>query len=116
MIRLGALLLTTFSLLAWSASDQPVRPTPVVRTINPPTAKVGDQLVAKGDNLSKEFVFEVYLTQGDNTFKADIKTQTAETITFVVPETVKAGRFGFMILTRGPSPVLLDEPASVTIE
>ena len=116
MIRTLLLLLISASVLALAASDQPSRPTPIVRSIDPPNAKAGAQIAATGDNLGKNCIAEVYLTQGEKTFKAEIKEQTANAITFVVPATLKAGRFGFMVLTRGPVPAFLDEPVYVTIE
>jgi hypothetical protein len=116
MIRILLLLVITASVLALAASDQPARPTPLVHAIDPLTAKAGAQLAATGENLGKDCVAEVYLTQGEKTFKVEIKEQISSSITFVVPATLKAGRFGFMVLTRGPVPAFLDEPVIVTIE
>src|SRR5437764_11695361 len=115
MIRIP-LLLVTIAVFALAASDQPSRPTPIVRSIDPPTAKAGAQIVATGENLGEDRIAEVYLTQGEKTFQAVIKEQTANAITFVVPATLKPGRFGFMVLTRGPVPAFLDEPVYLTVE
>ena len=116
MIRTLLLLATSASVFALTASDQPARPVPLVNAINPATANAGALLVATGVNLGKDCVAEVYLTQGETTIKAEIKEQASHSITFVVPATVKAGRFGFMVLSRGPIPAYIDEPVFVTIE
>ena len=101
--------------LASTVSDQPIRPTPLVRAIDPPRARPGDQLVATGDNLGRDCVAEVHLTQGQKSFKVEIKAQAAGSITLVVPVSVEAGRFGLMVVTSGPEPALLDEPVNVVI-
>ena len=116
MTRILLLLLIAASVFALAATDQPIRPTPLVRVIDPTSAKIGAEVVATGENLGKEVVAEVYLTQGDATFKAEIKTQAANSLTFVVPATVKAGRFGFMVVKRGTTPIFIDEPVVMTIE
>lgn len=116
MFRILALLLAAATIVASAASDLPSRPAPIVRSIEPDSAKPGDSLVATGQNLGKEVVLEVYLTQGETSFKSEIKSQTPDSLTFIVPSTVKAGRFGFSILTRGPAPLLVDQPVVVTIE
>lgn len=117
MIRILLLLAATASVLALAASDQPVRPTPLVHSIEPSAAKAGVQVLATGENLGKDCVSEAYLTQGEaTTLKVQIKEQSSGTITFLVPASAKAGRFGFMVLTRGPVPALVEEPVTITVE
>lgn len=96
--------------------DQPVRPTPLVRTLTPSSAQAGSELTAAGQNLGKGFVGAVYLTSGNNQFEAKITNQTATSIQFVVPADVKPGRFGLMVLTKGDIPSYIEEPVYVTIE
>ena len=110
-----ALLITTFVLSA-AAIDEPVRPTPLVRTLAPSPAKPGDALVATGQNLGKEFVASAYLTLGENTYQLEITSQTPDTIKAKIPANLKPGRFGLMILSRGEVPRYIDEPVFVTIE
>jgi len=98
------------------AADGPVRPTPVIRTVDPPSAKVGVELVASGDHLGKTAVDALYLTQGEATAKVAILRQTDTSITFKIPADTKAGRFGLMILTAGISPQFLDEPVFLTVQ
>lgn len=110
-----ALLITTFVLSA-AASDEPVRPTPLVRTLAPTPAKPGSEIIATGQNLGKEFVASAFLTQGENTYQLDISSQTPDTIKATVPANLKPGRFGLMVLTRGEVPRYIDEPVWVNIE
>ena len=98
------------------ASDGPVRPTPVIRMVDPPSAKCGAELVASGDHLGKTIVEALYLTQGEATTKVAILKQTDTSITFKIPDDTKAGRFGLMILTAGVSPQFLDEPVFLTVQ
>ena len=98
-----------------AASDNPVRPTPLIRAVDPPAAKCGDQVVASGDHLGKTVVESLYLTMGEATTKVEIVNQTDTSITFKVPE-VKPGRLGVMVLTAGIQPQYIDEPVSVAIE
>jgi hypothetical protein len=110
-----ALLITTFVLSA-AVADEPVRPTPLVRTLAPSPAKPGSELVAAGQNLGKEFVASAYLTQGENTFELEITSQTPQSIKAKIPANLKPGRFGLMVLTRGEVPRYIDEPVFVNIE
>jgi hypothetical protein len=110
-----ALLITTFVLSA-AVIDEPVRPTPLVRTLAPSPAKPGAVLVATGQNLGKDFVASAYLTQGENTYRLEIASQATDSIKVKLPADLKPGRFGLMILTRGEAPRYIDEPVFVNIE
>jgi hypothetical protein len=110
-----ALLITTFVLSA-AVTDEPVRPTPLVRTLTPTPVKPGGNVIATGQNLGKEFVSSVYLTLGEDTYKLEITSQTADTIKAKLPATLKTGHFGLMVLTRGEVPRYIDEPVFINIE
>ncbi len=116
MFRALLVVLITAFVLSAAAVDQPVRPTPIVRTLAPTPVKIGEELVATGQHLGKDFVSSVYLTMGEDTFQVTIKSQTEEEIRFTVPAGVKTGRFGLMVLTHGDVPRYIDEPVFVTIE
>ena len=117
-MRILFAVLITATLLASvaSAADGPFRPTPMIRTIDPPSSKAGAELVASGDHLGKTIVESLYLTQGEATIKVSILKQTDTSITFTAPTGTKAGRFGLMVLTTGPTAQFLDEPVYLTIE
>jgi hypothetical protein len=98
------------------ASDGPIVLTPVIRTVSPAVAKCGDELVASGENLSAAAVESLYLTVGEATAQVVIVEQKEKSIKFKVPETVKPGRLGLMVLTAGPVPHYIDEPVYITVE
>jgi hypothetical protein len=113
------LLVLLVSVLAVSAiavaTDAPVRPTPVIKTVAPSAAKCGEELVAAGENLSNAIVESLYLTVGEATFKVEIIKQTDTSIKFKVPESAKPGRLGLMVLTAGFQAHYIDEPVYITV-
>ena len=74
---------------------------PRMTTVDPMTAKAGDVVTAAGENLDKNNVAEVFLTDNKSDFKVQITEQAASAIKFRVPDSVKAGRFGLVIRTPG---------------
>ena len=88
---------------------------PRVRSVEPATAKQGDELVVSGENLDAEHVASLYLTDGSKDHKVKISEQKAESIRFSVPK-VKPGRYSLMVLTRGANPVYLEQPVFCIIE
>ena len=99
-----------------TASDHPIRPTPLIRAVDPEGGKCGAELIATGDYLGKTVVKSLYLTLGQATFQVEILKQADTSITFKVPDRVKPGRMGLMVLTTGLDPEYIDEPASITVE
>jgi len=88
-------------------------------TVNPTTAKVGDVVTAAGENLDKDNVAELFLTDNKSDYKVQINEQSATAIAFTVPDSVKAGRFGLVIRTHGTqgNPVKdYVQPVKVTVE
>ena len=74
----------TTSDLAFAASDQPTRPTPFARSIESVNFKSRRSARGHGpEPVGKECVAEVYLTQGETIFKAEIEQQTSDSITFL---------------------------------
>jgi hypothetical protein len=91
-------------------------PMPQMKTVEPDTAKTGDILTVTGENLDKNAVAEVYLTDEKNDFKAVITEQSPGTLKVKVPASTKPGRLALMVLTTGKQPRLIVEPVKVTIE
>lgn len=88
-----------------------------ISTVEPQSAKAGDVCTAAGENLDKEHVKELYLTDGKNDFKVEIVEQTAAALKFKVPATAAAkGRLALMITTAGKAPQMIEQPVKVTIE
>ena len=54
-------------------------PTPLMRTVDPYTAKVGTEVTVSGDHLDKNIVEEVYLSVEGKNIRAEIVDQSGET-------------------------------------
>ena len=92
------------------------KPTPLIRTVTPDTAKVGDVIAVQGENLGKANVKEFYLTDGKLDLKTPVVEQTDTDAKVKVPAAAKAGRYRLMILTGGVQPQLLEQPVAVEIQ
>lgn len=89
---------------------------PRMTSVEPDTGKVGDVLSVLGENLDKETVAQVYLTDGKNDTKVEVTEQAATSIKFKIPAAIKPGRFALMVLTTGKQPKLIEQPVKVTVE
>src|SRR5438128_1622036 len=74
-------------------------PTPLMRTVDPGTAKVGTEVVVAGDNLGKQIVGEVYLTANGENFEVQVTSQSDKELRFKVP-TVKAGSYRILVMMK----------------
>jgi hypothetical protein len=70
--------------------------TPQVAGVDPPSGKVNDTITLTGQNLGKESVSAVFLSDDKNDFKAAVVEQSAEKIVVKVPQ-VKSGRYNISI-------------------
>jgi len=92
-------------------------PTPLMKVVQPDSAKPGDEVTVSGTNLEKANIAAVYLTQGEKTIKVKVTSQTESEVKFNVPENLKPGRFGIMVLTTGGDDAReIDEPVYLSIE
>ena len=83
-------------------------------SVDPDTAKVGDSATAKGENLDKSKICELYLTDGKNDVKAKIAEQSETEIKFTVPK-ITAGRYHLMLLTANKAS-MIEQPVVITVE
>lgn len=115
-MRISAISIPLFFCFAFpeSLAAQPVMP--VMRTVDPVSAKTGDVVVVQGENLGAERVSAVYLTDGTVDVKVPILEQTATAIKFRIPREAKPGRLALMVLTKDKEPRLIEEPVKITIE
>lgn len=74
---------------------------PRMTKVEPAAAKVGEVVTASGENLDKENVAELFLTDNKSDFKVEVAEQSATAIKFKVPGSIKPGRFGLVIRTPG---------------
>jgi hypothetical protein len=89
---------------------------PRMKAVDPASGKPGDETTVSGENLDAKFVKEVYLTDGKNDIKLEVKQQAAEAIKVKLPATVKAGRYSLMVLTAEKTPKLIEQPVKYTVE
>jgi hypothetical protein len=84
-------------------------------SVEPPNGKAGDVLAIAGENLQKELVVKVYLTDGKNDIQCEVTEQTEKAIKFKIPAKA-AGRLALMVLTSGKEPKYIEQPVKVTVE
>ena len=83
--------------------------------MTPDTGKPGAEFTVAGENLTKDSVAEVLLTDGKNDVKCEVVAQVPAEIKIKAPSDVKPGRYSLMILT-GDKQRMLIQPVKVTIE
>jgi hypothetical protein len=88
---------------------------PRMSSVEPTSAKKGDVVAVTGENLDKDVVAKVFLTDGKNDTPVEVTEQNATTIKFKIP-TKAAGRLAIMILTVGKDAKYIEQPVKVTIE
>lgn len=115
-MRLSFILLALLTLVVMPLLVSAQAPLPRMTTVEPSSAKAGDILSVAGENLEKDNVAALFLTDGKNDVKMEITEQAATAIKFRVPASAKAGRFALMILTGGKEPKYIEQPVKVTIE
>jgi len=103
-------------LLAASFAAYAQQPMPRMTTVEPGNGKTGDVITVAGENLQKDQVAKVYLTDGKNDVVVEVTEQAPTSIKFKVPAKVTPGRFSLMILTAGKEPKLIEQPVKLTVE
>ena len=108
------LLATALAFGAVDTKSEPT-PTPLMRTVDPYTAKVGVEVTVAGDNLGKTLVAEVFLTANSKNFKVEVTSQSDKELKFKVPA-VKPGPYRILVLLKSAEPIFIEEPVRVVIE
>jgi len=88
---------------------------PRMTSVDPMSGKKGDVIVISGENLQKELVSKVFLTDGKNDIQVEVTEQTATSIKFKIPAKA-AGRLTLMVLTVGKDAKYIEQPVKVTID
>ena len=89
---------------------------PRMTSVDPMDGKAGDVITVAGENLEKQNVAKLYLTDGKNDVQVKMTEQEATSIKFIIPEKAQPGRFALMLLTTGKEPKLIEQPVKVTVE
>jgi hypothetical protein len=108
--RFAALLIALSLLTALLAFDG----FPRLTSVEPDTGKTGDVVSAKGENLDKSSIAELYLTTGSKDTKVQISEQTDKEIKFKVPQ-AQPGRYHLLVLTANKQS-LIEQPVIFTVE
>jgi hypothetical protein len=110
----ASLLVLLILVASFAASAQ--QATPRMTNVEPVNAKVGDVVTAAGENLAKDVVAKVFLTDGKNDIAVDVTEQGATSLKFKIPTQVKPGRFALMLQTAGKEPKQIEQPVKLTVE
>jgi len=91
-------------------------PAQMLERVRPEAGKVGAVLRVFGNDLGKQKIDSVYLS--DQTFDAMVKVlnQTDQYIEFRIPPSVKPGKLQLVLKTAGKEPRLLEQPFYVRVE
>jgi hypothetical protein len=93
------------------------QPMPRMTSVDPLNGKQGDVIVVTGENLQKDAVSKVYLTDGKNDIPVEVLEQTATTIKFKIPAKATPGtRLTLMVLTPGKDAKYIEQPVKVAID
>jgi hypothetical protein len=105
-------LLLTASVVAWAQQAMPR-----MTTVDPANGKGGDIIAVTGENLQKDLVTKVFLTDGKNDLAVEVTEQTATTIKFKIPAKAAVGqRLTLMVLTTGKDAKYIEQPVKVMID
>jgi hypothetical protein len=104
-------LLLGASLAAWAQQAMPR-----MITVEPMNGKQGDAVVVSGENLAKDAVAKLFLTDGKTDYLCEVVEQTATTIKFKIPAKAVAGRWTVMVLTTGKDAKYIEQPVKVTVD
>jgi hypothetical protein len=88
---------------------------PRMTTVEPYSGKVGDVVAISGENLAKDNVAKVFLTNDKADLPCEIVEQSATTIKVKIPDKA-TGRMAFMIRTSGKDPKDIVQPVKVSVE
>jgi|ERR1700674_18270 hypothetical protein len=83
-------------LLLSLATFVPAQSSPKVTTLNPAAGKVNDSVTLTGENLGKDSVSAVFLSDDKDDYKATVVEQGGQKIILKVPQ-VKAGAYNISI-------------------
>jgi hypothetical protein len=106
------------SLLLAAAAAYGQQAMPRMTAVEPQNGKTGDVIVVSGENLQKDVVAKVYLTDGKNDIEVAISEQTEKELKFKIPAKV-AGRMSLMILTNSKDAKdqkLIEQPVKVQVD
>jgi len=109
-----SLLVSLLLTASFAAYAQAVNPR--MTSVDPDTAKRGDVVTVTGENLGKNIVAKLYLTDGKNDVEVQMIEQTDTAIKFKIPAKSVGGRLALMILTVTKPQQYIEQPVKVSID
>jgi hypothetical protein len=103
-------------LMAASCAGYAQEAVPRITSVEPANGKPGDVIAVSGENLEKDTVAKVYLTDGKNDTLVEVVDQSAKGIKFKIPATAKPSRLSIMVLTAGKDAKYIEQPVKVQID
>ena len=88
---------------------------PRMTSVDPQNGKTGDEIVVTGENLQKDVVAKLYLTDGKTDIEVTISAQAEKEIKFKIPAKA-TGRLSLMVLTHGKDAKLIEQPVKLQID
>jgi hypothetical protein len=88
---------------------------PRMVSADPVSGKVGDVITITGENLQKEMVAKVFLTDEKNDIQCEVTEQSGTVIKFKIPAKA-TGKLAVMVLTGEKEAKLIEQPVKVTVE
>ncbi|MCY4595174.1 MAG: hypothetical protein OXC19_10300 [Bryobacterales bacterium] len=88
---------------------------PRVTSVEPDAVAPGGSAVANGSDLDRAHVDDLYLTAGGSDILVKVTEQTADSITFEVPNSTEMKRYRLMLLTAGPGAAYMEQPVALEI-
>ena len=88
---------------------------PRMTSVDPMNGKAGDVLVITGENLQKDLVSKVFLTDGKNDIQVEVTEQNNTTVKFKIPAKA-TGRLTLMVLTSGKDAKYIEQPVKVQVD
>lgn len=107
LCRLTILLLSLAPVLVYAV--------PRVTSVEPMAVPPGGTAVAKGMDLDKGSVAKLYLTVGGSDVQVNVTEQSAEEITFTVPDSTAMKRYRLMVLTSGAGAAYMEQPVALEV-
>ena len=105
--RLAILFLSLACVLAYAV--------PRISSVEPDAVAPGSTAKANGADLAKGSVAKLYLTAGGSDIELKITEQTADAITFEVPDSAALKRYRLMVLTGGSGAAYMEQPVALEI-
>ena len=112
-MRLSLIASLALAAASWVYGQQPM---PRMTGVEPGNGKAGDVITVAGENLHKDLVAKVYLTDGKNDLPVEVTEQVEKSLKFKIPVKCSSGRFSLMLLTTGKEPKLIEQPVKLTVD